>query len=219
MKRLMVILLTLLLCVPACAEEQTTILGYMPDHEYIHQYMAPNGQLLWFTAREENPYIKLEDVNFDGAEDIVVFTFRGASNEFAEFFLYDAQADMYIMATHPGDENGICNYGLHPELGLVEAQANNGSAGTEHEYRLYRWVGTELDCIRSAVSEHPWESTFENGVITEVFYTDTLHMAVCDHTLGDWDDAVVWEKTITLEENAYLVAHEEENAALWQGLR
>ena len=219
MKRLMVILLTLLLCVPACAEEQTTILGYMPDHEYIHQYMAPNGQLLWFTAREENPHIKLEDVNFDGMEDIVVFTVRGASNDFAEFFLYDAQADMYIMATHPGDENGICNYGLHPELELVESQANNGSAGAEHEYRLYRWVGTELECIRTAQSESKRESTFESGVITEVFYTDILHMTVRDHTLGDWDDSLVWEKTITMEENAYRAARDKEMAALWQGLK
>lgn len=112
MKRLLMILLTLLLCVPACAEEQTTVLGHMPDGEYIHQYIAPNGQLLWFTAMEENPYIKLEDVNFDGAQDIVVFTFRGANNSYSMFFVYNAHADVYTLATHPGDENGICNYVL-----------------------------------------------------------------------------------------------------------
>ncbi len=115
MKRLLALLLMMLLGASALAE--TTVLGYMSDGDYIHQYVAPNGQLLWFTAMEEKPHIKQEDVNFDGAEDIVVFTILGASNFFTEFFLYDAQADMYVLATHPGQEHGICNYGLHPALG------------------------------------------------------------------------------------------------------
>jgi tetratricopeptide (TPR) repeat protein len=57
MKRLLLFLLMLMFCLPVCAEQQTTILGHMPDDEYIHQYVAPNGQLLWFTAIEKNPYI------------------------------------------------------------------------------------------------------------------------------------------------------------------
>ena len=219
MKRLLLFLLMLMFCLPVCAEQQTTILGHMPDDEYIHQYVAPNGQLLWFTAIEKNPYIKMEDVNFDGTEDIVVFTVRGASNFFVEFFLYDAQADMYTLAPHPGDELGICNYGLHPELGLVEYQANNGSAGAEHERRLYRWEGNELKLIRSAVSETKMESTFDNGVYMDVYYYDILHMAVRDHTQGDWEGSVVWEKTITMDEDTFSAAYEEEMAALWQGLK
>ena len=104
MKRLLLFLLMLMFCLPVCAEQQTTILGHMPDDEYIHQYVAPNGQLLWFTAIEKNPYIKMEDVNFDGTEDIVVFTVRGASNFFVEFFLYDAQADMRSEERRVGKE-------------------------------------------------------------------------------------------------------------------
>lgn len=219
MKKLLSVLLTLLMFVAAFADTQTTILGKMADNEYIHQYVAPNGQLLWFTAREEQPYIKLEDVNFDGAEDIVVFVVRGASNFFTEFFLYDAQLDRYVLAVHPGEEIGICNYGLHPELGIVATHANNGSAGANHEYRLYRWEGTKLDCIRTARSEVLTESTHSGSVFTMTTYTDKLHMTVRDHTLGDWDNALVWERTITMGEEEYLAAHEEEMNALWQGLR
>lgn len=218
MKRLLMILLALLLLTSAALAE-TTVLGRMPDHEYIHQYNAPNGQLLWFTAIEKNPHIKLEDVNFDGCEDVVIVVAMGASNAFAEFFLYDAQADMYVLATHPGQDEGMCNYGLYPELRLVESFVNIGRAGAEHEYRLYRWEGTELECIRTAQSEIKRESTFENGIHTDVYYYDILHMTVRDHTLGDWDDALVWEKTLTIEEDAYRAAHEEEMAALWQGLK
>ena len=219
MKRLLILMLTWLMLAPALAEQSTTVLGYMPDDDYIHQYMAPNGQLLWFTAREKEPHIKFEDVNFDGAEDIVVFTVRGASNGFAEFFVYDAQRDMYILATHPGQENGICNYGLHPGLGIVESQANNGSAGALHEYRLYRWEGTQLKCIRTALSEDLRESTHSGGAYTVTTHHDILHMTVRDHALGDWDSSLVWEKTIPMDEEEYHTAHEEEMSALWQGLK
>lgn len=217
MKRLLALLLVMLMGASALAE--TTVLGYMSDGDYIHQYVAPNGQLLWFTAMEENPHIKLEDVNFDGAEDIVVFTILGASNFFTEFFLYDAQADMYVLATHPGQEHGICNYGLHPALGLVESQANNGSAGAEHEFRLYRWEGTKLKCIRSAVSETLTESSHSGNVYTTTTYHDKLHITVRNHELGDYDSALVWEKTITLDEAEYSSAYDEEMAAFWQDLK
>ncbi len=217
MKRLLALLLVMLLGASALAE--TTVLGYMSDGDYIHQYIAPNGQLLWFTAMEENPHIKLEDVNFDGAEDIVVFTILGASNFFTEFFLYDAQADMYVLAIHPGQEHGICNYGLHPALGLVESQANNGSAGAEHEFRLYRWEGTKLKCIRSAVSETLTESSYSGNVYTTTTYHDKLHITVRNHELGDYDSALVWEKTITLDEAEYSSAYDEEMAAFWQDLK
>ena len=86
MKRLFAMLLVMLLMMSAGLAE-TTILGYMPDDEYIHQYLAPNGQLLWFTAMEQEPYISFEDVNFDGCEDIVIVVAMGASNAFAEFFV------------------------------------------------------------------------------------------------------------------------------------
>lgn len=219
MKKLLILLMTLLLCVPHALAQETTVLGYMADGDYIHQYTAPNGQLIWFTAMEEKPYIKFEDVNFDGAEDIVIFVIRGASNFFTEFFLYDTQSDMYTLATHPGDENGICNYGLYPDLGIVESQANNGSAGACHELRLYRWEGTVLKCIRSAVSETLVESTHSGSTYTTTTHHDMLHITVRDHELGDWDSSLVWEKTLSIDEALAQDIFEEERQVLWQGLR
>lgn len=109
------------------ANASTVILGMTADWDYIHQYIAPNGQALYFTAVEEAPPITFRDVNFDGVTDIVIFVSMGASNFFTEFFVYDTAAGEYIRAEHRGIDYGLCNYQLYPEYGIVVSQANNGS--------------------------------------------------------------------------------------------
>ena len=47
------------------------IVGHTGDGEYIHAYMADNGQTVYFTAPDENPSVTLEDVNFDGIPDLI----------------------------------------------------------------------------------------------------------------------------------------------------
>jgi len=217
MKRWILFLLAALMCLSQAAAE-TTILGYMPDGEYIHQYAAPNGQLLWFTAMEKEPHIKLEDVNFDGHEDIVVFVTMGATNFYVEFFVYDAAADMYVMAVHPDTEDGISNYGLNPELGIVESQASNGSAGLLNVYKLYRWEGNKLRLIRSATSDEWSEGIFEGQTYTNIIHGDTLHVTVRDHS-REYDESIVWERIIPREDVDYDELHREEMNALWQGLK
>ena len=200
--------------------QRTTILAQIgAGEEYIHQYIAPNGQALYFTAARQDPDISFEDVNFDGWDDIVIMTTSGASNAYYDFYVYDAAADEYCRVSVAGEENGWCNYSFYPEYGIVATHANNGSAGANHEYRLYRWQGTKLDCIRTARSEVLTESTHSGSVFTMTTYTDKLHMTVRDHTLGDWDDALVGEKIITMSEDEYRAAYEEEMSALWQGVR
>ncbi len=216
MKRWIMFLLTMLLLTSAALAE-TTVLGCMPDQEYIHQYTAPNGQLLWFTAVEEVPHIKFEDVNYDGHEDIVVVVTRGANNFFSEFFLYDAQADVYTLATHPGQDEGMCNYGLYPELGLVESFVNSGNAGLLHVRNLYRWEGNNLQLIRSAVSDEWSEDFFEGQTYTQIIHGDVLHITVRDHS-REYDESVIWERIIPLEDVDYGEIHEAEMAAYWQGL-
>ena len=69
------------------------------------------------------------------------------------------------------------------------------------------------------MSETKRESTFDNGIHTDVYYYDILHMTVRNHELGNWDNALVWEKTITMDEDTFSAAYEEEMAAFWQGLK
>ena len=217
MKRLFAMLLVMLLMMSAGLAE-TTILGYMPDDEYIHQYLAPNGQLLWFTAMEQEPHISFEDVNFDGYEDIVIVVTRGASNFFAEFFVYDPNADAYTLATHHDTDAGICNYRLYPEYGIVESHASNGNAGLLHVWNLYHWEGNNLKLIRSAVSDEWSEDIFEGQTYTNIIHGDTLHVTVRDHTDAQ-DEAVLWEIMIPKTDAEQRDIYSEEMAALWQGLK
>ena len=217
MKRLLALLMIVLLMASAGVAE-TTILGYMPDGEYIHQYLAPNGQLLWFTAMEQEPYIKREDVNFDGYEDIVIVVTLGASNFFAEFFVYDPTAEVYTLAAHPDTDAGICNYQLHPELGIVESHASNGNAGLLHVWKLYRWEGNNLKLIRSAVSDEWAEDIFEGQTYTSIIHGDTLHIIVRDHS-DMQDETILWEIMIPKTDAEHRDLYSEEMTALWQGLK
>lgn len=200
--------------------QRTTVLAQMGDwDDYIHQYIAPNGQALYFTAARRDPDVSFEDVNFDGWDDIVVMTTLGASNAYYDFFVYDAVADEYRLVSIPGEENGLCNYAFYPEYGIVATYANNGSAGACHEYCLYRWNGMELELIRSAISDNLVVTESTQQTYTTTLYHDILHIAVRNHELGDYDSSVVWEQTISFEDTEYRDIFNEEMDALWQGIR
>ena len=200
-------------------EQGTTILGKTAAGDYIHQYITPNGQPIYFTALMDDPPVTFRDVNFDGVTDIVVFVSMGASNFFTEFFVHDAAAGAYVRAEHPAIDQGLCNYQLYPEYGIVGSRANNGSAGAEHEECLFRWEGTDLKLIRRAVSEELREFSFIGSTYTTTIYTDMLHMTVHDYQFGEYEGTLLWEKIVALKDTEYRDIFNEENEALWQGLK
>ena len=118
------------------------IVGHTGDGEYIHAYMADNGQTVHFTAPDENPSVTLEDVNLGGIPDLICTTSAGVSNAFCEFFVY--QDGVYVQAEYPGMSYGLCNNVLYPEYGLVFSHDNNGFAGALFEDCLFTWDGTDL---------------------------------------------------------------------------
>ncbi len=197
--------------------QHTTILAQHNIDSYIHQYIAPNGKPIYFAALQREPHITFEDVNFDGWEDIVVLTISGATNAFYEFFVYDPAQDEYLQACHLEEENGLCNYVLYPEAGIVGSHGNNGSAGAEHEDYLYRWEGETLKLIRSSVSENLTVTDFRPGVLTTTIYTDMLHITVRDHMNGE--HTILWEQTISREDADFTDIFAKEEEALWQGIR
>lgn len=197
----------------------TTVLGQTAELYYIHQYTAPNGQDIYFTAWEDNVYLAYQDVNFDGIEDIVVDSITSANNLFSEFFVYDASSGAYVRAEMNGEEERLCNYALYPEYGLVMTYTNAGNAGLLHVKNLYRWEGTELKLIRSAVSDEWAEDIFEGQTYIQIIHGDILHMTVCDYTLGSYDESVVWEVIIPRDDADIESLYEQEMNALWQGIR
>lgn len=196
----------------------TTVLGRTADWYYIHQYTAPNGQNIYFTALEENVHLIYEDVNFDGFQDIVVHSVMGASSFFSEFFVYSPTYADYVRVVNDSGEDRLCNYQLYPEYGLVGTQANNGYAGLLHVRNLYRWEGNELRLIRSVVSDEWTEDFYEGQTYTSIIHGDTLHITVRDYT-DPYEENVLWELIIPKEDTDYRDVFNEETEALWQGIR
>ena len=196
--------------------------GESYNGDFIYSWPAPNGQTLYFTALED-PVIQYEDVNFDGHEDVVVFIIRGASNFFTEFFVWDD--GQYVYARHPGLDYGICNYHLYPEYGIVHSDANNGSAGAEHEDVLMRWEGNELRVIRRAVSENATEMTRFSDGGGYTIHTDlqNLRVRVWDYTNGIAEGELIYETIISHQSldsaDTYSRLFAGEQEALWRGIK
>lgn len=190
---------------------------------YIHRILAPNGQEIYYTSREEEAGMRIEDVNFDGVNDIVVPTALGASNLFCAFFVWDGEE--YVRATYnAGDDAGLANFELYPELGLVYTDSDEGSAGALHQRCLYRWEGTELRCVRMAIAEEytQWEFDEETGISTTVLDNDRIHVRVIETVYSETDGTtydILWEEVVTAEDYDRLGIDEQEAEILWGGLR
>lgn len=200
----------------AKAFQRTTIVAEGMNG-YIHRYTAPNGQELYFNAYEEVPIFEMKDVNFDGMEDLVVITGRWAKCDTVLFYVYDP-AEGYVLVCETARDEGLMNYVLYPEYGLVGTSIANGNAGLLHITNLYRWEGNQLKLIRSAVSDEWEESSFVGETYTSIIHGDILHVTVRDHTNG-YEDAVIYERIIPMDDADYQRIYDEEMEALWQGLK
>ena len=111
----------------------------------------------------------LEDVNFDGHDDLVVMTVQGASNACYTFYLWDEQAGAFQWF---GGAD-LWNYVLYPNQRAVLSQGTSGWAGLLHEAEVYAWSedGKELHLVRSSVWDTLKETEYEeqNGhsILTE----------------------------------------------------
>lgn len=124
----------------------------------------------------EYPVLDLQDVNFDGHEDLVVITAAGASNTMYTFFLWDEAAGAFSKDA----VGSVWNYQLYPAQGLVQSYGVSGFAGLLHEIKVYGWEDGQLRLLRSSV----WDTL-----------TETQIQTVGDHT--QWtehhDDSVLVE--------------------------
>lgn len=207
-KRLFLPLLLLLLPLAASADT----VGITAQGQAIHRWEAPNGQAIYYlTAYEElDEAVHLADVNFDGAEDVVVMTGQGASNVIHEFLLWDGA--QYVPARQDSDLPGLWNYRLEAEAQLVLSDANNGMAGAQRQKEVFRWEGTQLRLVRSAVSDYAAATVWEgNRAVTTVDY-DTMRFTVQD-AAGD----VLWTRDVPVTQLSGDVL-DQWDAALWDGL-
>ncbi len=220
MKRLIACLLSLFLLLgAACAAEVVGITGEFGD-DMIYRYVAPNGQEIYYVSTSEHGgNVRMEDVNFDGADDIVVLYALGASNVWNEFYIWDGSA--YVLAKHVSFSGGLANYTLHPEQKLVSVGASNGLAGALFQKAIFRWDGAEMQCVRYAESDYEKTYTFEGDLYTTVENYSVVHMRMYDARYSEAEgrqDVLIWEKKIPIEalnEQSF----QELDDAFWNGLR
>ena len=217
MKRLFLVLLALLTLTPAARAE---IVGRAGD-DYIHQWMAPNGQALYFVSPEEEPYVHMEDVNFDGIEDVVAMTIHGASNFGVEFFVWDGAA--YVPVAHSGADS-LVNHTLYPELGLVETYVQEGWAGALHTRQLWRWKGAELELVRTASGSEMSSMTVADQITTVVTDDNFVRLRVwddlnCSTENGVTGPTLLMDTVVPVHDPEVMLATEkEELRVLWEGL-
>lgn len=209
MKKILTVLLLLCLAVPA----QAQIVGMTSSGENIHVFTAENGQQIYFTALEEEPFVTQQDVNFDGADDLVVCVSAGASNGFFEFFVWDGEK--YVQAGHDGIGHGVCNYQLFPEKGLVLSRRNDGQAGALHDWCLFAWEGTDLMLLRRAESEEYYEFTSDEDSFTMKYYPGQIQVTVSEYGENAYESTVLLEEVVRQIDEDFMAREEE---AFWRGL-
>lgn len=217
-KGFLLLFAVMLLAAPAAAQ----IVGVTPQSDYIHRYIAPNGQEIYYVSREDEwATVQEEDVNFDGHDDLIFLITLGASNGFFEFWVWDD--GQYVLAGRNAlNDNGLPNFTLYPEQGLVATYHQMGWAGLLNEQHIFRWEGNNLKLVRYAVSQEQETAIFEGDLFITILNNGYLQVRVyeCRYGEGERTDEVIYERIVNLneefDEQALL---EEEDAVLWNGLR
>ena len=217
MKRFMLCLLVFLLALPpSMAEdnmESLRVVGVSGD-EFIWRFQEDNGQIIYFTSREADPFIQYQDINFDGIDDLVFLTATGAGNTYYTFFVnLNGKYERVFLMGHEND--AACNFQLHPDQQLLSVSVHHGAAGALCEKVLFRWAGTNLLPVRRMVSEEYTETTHDEQTTTTVTHHDQVHVSfyhfeestfagdvyakqnlslydVNEETLTQWD-AILWQ--------------------------
>ena len=104
---------------------------------------------------------EMQDVNFDGREDLVIVTAAGASNATYTFYLWNEETGGFEWF---GGED-LWNYQLYPAQGLVQSHATSGWAGLLHSDTVYAWdeSGRNLVPVRSSEWDTLTEITSEQN--------------------------------------------------------
>ncbi len=176
------------------------VVGHTAQGDKIICLRAPdNGYAVYFVSQDANPSVYWHDVNFDGRNDLVVTTARGSSNEFCMFFVRSGSG--YLPVQVSGIDYDLGNYTLHTGQQIVESYVNNGAAGADHEYVLFKWNGNTLQPIRRAVSVPSGQQ---------------YRVTVTDYTSGLSGGYIMFEQTVSSSRMSTVIT--QELNTLWEGI-
>ena len=158
------------------------------DEEIPDLYVLTESPWLY----EENGGILMEDVNFDGYNDLVLVTMAGASNTVFTFYLWNEETGAFEWY---GGE-GIWNYQLYPAQGVILSTATSGWAGLLHESRVYAWDDAckELQLLRISQWDTLHETvTEQNG--DNLVFTERYDDSVIVETYTDFENETEYSES------------------------
>ena len=109
----------------------------------------------------EHGVCEMQDVNFDGKDDLVIVTAAGASNAAFTFYLWNEETGSFEWF---GGED-LWNYQLYPAQRLVQSHGTSGWAGLLHNDTVFAWdeTGRQLHPVRSSEWDTLTEITSEQN--------------------------------------------------------
>ena len=164
------------------------ILTYMQDADVAAQY-APLPRMTGPTGRKTGEVVNLSEMQ---------------------------EAARFVITTECEDPDTLiklADYIYKPEISV---QANNGMAGLECEYGVYRWQGTELAPVRvlRAETSSRWQDSPDGSYSFAIVYDNRiLRATVTDYPDGVYEGRVIWEKEFELE------AEDFDGAEVWEEMR
>ena len=166
-------------------------------------------QQLYFTTqenRQEGPFIKAQDLNFDGYPDLDIIYQLGASNSWHIFFFYDQDTGKYEPWQY--SYMWLSNYTLDPENGyLINYVHDSAVTGTKE---IYRWEEKTLQPVRSAHIRH------------DEYDYDTVHLEITYYGDGPAKRETVHYRSLDLmsaSDEEILSMHQEMDERLFKDLK
>jgi len=135
----------------AYADENAVYVGYEGD---IYQTLFHDG---YEGSQPDETGLLARDVNFDGAEDLLLCKSKAAGNGYYYLWLFDPAEGTYIR--YPDFEQ-LCTPSLNPDTGIITTAMRDGEVSYANE--VWRWdeSGTLIRESRHAVEQE------ESGKIT-----------------------------------------------------
>ncbi len=196
-KFLTVLLVLMLLTLPALAETkiEAQVVGVQvideSDVSILRVDFSGDKEIPSLYALTESPWlleqdpnaIALQDVNFDGHDDLVLITMAGASNTVYTFYLWNEEKGAFDTES----QREVWNYQLFPAQKLVESYGTSGYAGLLHQIDIYAWEDNQMKRLRSVT----WDTLTETDVNSDGEYmqwTERHDEGVIVETYRDYEN-------------------------------
>lgn len=99
---------------------------------------------------------EVQDMNFDGAEDISLWLWSGAQNAQGKFFLWDEEESQFRENQKLGE---LVSPVVKPEYGIIQEHVH--ISAQEYTDTLYRWEGESLVPVRRILQRAPNDTSLE----------------------------------------------------------